>query len=362
MPSAAVGQKTESGALNWFQRHAQVLNLCLSLPQQFGRHFMSKGLVFCLSLIAAALCQVPGTYGATNLARIGYLEPSNEGASAYRAFQQGMRDLGYLEGKNLLLEYRSSTIRGRFRELARELAQLKVDVLVARAGGPVRAAQSTSATVPVVFAFSGDPIEAGFVESLARPQSNMTGVSYLAYELIGKRLEILKEAMPLTSVVAVLANPSHAGEKREFSETQRAAQALHVELRYHRVRNMGDFAAAFEAIVKEKANAVLVFPETVTFAHRTQIAEFAAKRRLPTIFGWKEFVEDGGLMSYGPKREDTHTRLAVFVNKILKGRKPADLPVELPMKFELVVNLQTAKAIGVSVEPNVLARADRVIR
>jgi len=315
-----------------------------------------------LILAGMALGNIAHAQKPAKIPRIGYLEPASEGASAYNAFRQGLRELGYIEGQNIAIEYRTRGDRSRVRDLATELAQLKVDVIVTRAGNATRAAQSAAGSVPVVFAYSGDPIEAGFVESLANPGKNMTGVSYLAYELVGKRIELLKEAVTRVSLVAVLANPGHPGEKRELSETQRAARALRTDLRYHRVNAKTDFDTAFDSIIKEKANALLVFPETVTMSYSKEIAKFAIKHRLPSIFGWKEFVEDGGLMSYGPKREELYRRTAVYVDKILKGRKPSDLPVELPMKFELVINLQTAKQIGVSVAPNVLARADKVIR
>ena len=319
-------------------------------------------LLFFLTCLVSAICQPVHAQRAAKVPRIGYLEPSSEGSSAYEAFQQGMLELGYVEGRNVAFEHRARAGRSRYSELVKELVQLKVDVIVTRAGGPARAAKAAAGAIPIVFAYSGDPIEAGFVASLSHPESNMTGVTFLAYELVGKRIELLKEAAPKISVVAVLANPGHKGEEREFSETQRAAHALRTDLRYHRVRTTADFDTAFGAITKEKASGLLVFPESVTMAHRKQIAEFAAQRRLPSVFGWKEFVEDGGLMSYGPKRDEVYRRTAAYVDKILKGRKPAELPVELPMKFEMVINLRTAKQIGLSIPQWTLMKADRVIK
>jgi putative ABC transport system substrate-binding protein len=190
----------------------------------------------------------------------------------------------------------------------------------------------------------------------------MTGITWLAFELVGKRVELLKEAVPRISRVAVLANPAHPGEQRELQETQSTARALGTTLHYHQVKATADFDAALDAIIKKNANALLVFPDSLTFGHRKLIAEFAVKRRLPSVFAWKEFAEVGGLMSYGPNREETLRRLPVYVDKILKGTKPTELPVELPKKFEFVINLQTAKDIGVTITPNVLARADKVIR
>ena len=217
-------------------------------------------------------------------------------------------------------------------------------------------------TVPIVFSYSGDPIEAGFIDSLARPGRNMTGITWLAFELVGKRLEILKEVVPSVSRVGVLASPLHAGEQREFRETQSTARALGVTLQYNQVRDMADVDAAFNRTIKDNADALLVFPDPVTNLHREQIAEFAAKHRLPSMFGRKGYVEAGGLISYGPKLEEISRRIPVHVDKILKGAKPADVPTELPTKFELLINLKTAKQIGLTIPPNVLVRADRVIQ
>jgi putative ABC transport system substrate-binding protein len=279
----------------------------------------------------------------------------------YDVFRQALRELGYAEGQNILIEYRTADDRSRLAELATELVDWKPDVIVA-AGGAGRPAKDATNTIPIVFLTSGDPIEAGFVSSLARPGGNMTGITWLAFELVGKRLELLKEAVPAVSRVAVLASPAHPGEQRELLETQNTARTFGTILQYHQLRASADVDQAFAAIIKEKANALLAFPDPVTLGHRKQIAEFAAHNRIPSVFGFREYVEGGGLMSYGPSREEPQRRIAVFVDKILKGAKPADLPVELPRKFEFVINLKTAKQIGLTIPPNVLARADKVIR
>jgi putative ABC transport system substrate-binding protein len=189
----------------------------------------------------------------------------------------------------------------------------------------------------------------------------MKGITWLAFELVGKRLELLKEAVPLVSRVAVLANPAHPGEKRELGETEQIARVVGATVQYHQVKTTSDFHAAFDAIVRDNANALLVFPDGVTIAHRRQMAEFAAKHRLPSVFGWREYVDAGRLLAYGPNRLETAKRLGVSVDKILKGAKPADLPIEQPTKFELVINLKTAKTLGLTISPSLLARADQVI-
>jgi putative ABC transport system substrate-binding protein len=292
--------------------------------------------------------------------RIAYLAPQSQPSARFEAFRDGLQELGYVDGQNIRIEHRGHEDRSQLVVLANELAREKVALIVTQ-GAATRAAQSVG-TVPVVFGFSGDPVEAGLVKSLARPGGNMTGVTMLAFELVGKRLEFLKEAVPKVSRVAVLSSPAHPGEQRELSESQKTAHTVGITLLYHQVNNTTDVNAAFEATVKEHANALLAFPDPVTTAHREQIAQFAMKQRLPSLFGWGDYVEAGGLMSYGPNHNALWRRLAVYADKILKGTKPADLPVELPTKFELVINLKTAKQIGLTMPANVLARADRVIR
>ena len=271
--------------------------------------------------------------------RIGYLGGGidRQPTGFYETLREGLRDLGHVEGRNLIIEYRSGDDRARLDELAAELVRLKVEIIVVP-GATTWAANRATNTIPIVFAFSGDPIVAGFAKSLGRPGGNMTGITWLAFELVGKRLELLKEAAPRFSRVAVLANPAHPGEERELAETERAARVVGATVRYHQVRATPDFHVAFDAIATDNTDAILAFPDGVTMAHRRQVAEFAAKHRLPSVFGWREYVEAGGLMAYGPNRRDTARRVAVYVDKILKGAKPADLPIEQPTKFELVIN------------------------
>jgi putative tryptophan/tyrosine transport system substrate-binding protein len=313
-----------------------------------------------VGLILTSYCPVKAQQP-TKVRKIGFLNQSGIFPANVESFRRRMRELGYVEGQNIVIEYRSAEQGARLTELANELVQQKVEVIVA-AGPAARPAKVATETIPIVFNFSGDPIEAGFIDSLARPGRNMTGVTQLAFELVGKRLEILKEAVPGVSRVGVLASPLHPGEQRELRETQSTARALGITLGYNQVRDTSDVDAAFDKIIKEKANALLVFPDPVTNSHHTQIVEFAVKHRLPSMFGRKEPVEAGGLMSYGPNLEELYRRIPVHVDKILKGAKPADIPVELPTKFEFIINLKTAKQIGVTISPNVLARADKVIK
>jgi len=321
-----------------------------------------RNIALVLAVAILASVQLAEAQKLAKVPRVGYLIPAAGVSAQYEAFRQGLRDLGYVEGQNIAIEYRSGEGSSRLADLAAELSQLKVDVIVAQ-GAAATPAKTAAGVVPVVFGISGDPVEGGFVASLARPGGNMTGVTFLAFELVGKRLELLKEVLPKISRVAVLANPAHPGEQRELRETQNTAQSLGATLQYLQVKASTDFDGAFEAVSKQHANALLVFPDAVTMAHRVRIAEFAAKSRLPSMFGWKEYVEAGGLMSYGPNLQDFYRqRIPMYVDKILKGTKPADLPVEQPMKFEFIINLKAAKQIGLTIPPNVLARADKVIR
>jgi putative ABC transport system substrate-binding protein len=311
-------------------------------------------------LLLASIHSV-GAQQPSKVRKIGFLNQTGAFTANVEAFRQGMRELGYIEGQNIVIEFRSGEPGAQLTQLANELVQQKVDVIVA-SGPATNPAKMATETIPIVFNYSGDPVEAGFIDSLARPGRNMTGVTQLAFELVGKRLEILKEAVPRISRVAVLASPLHAGEQREFRETQSTARALGVTLQYNQVRDMAEVDAAFNRTIKDNANALLVFPDPVTNLHREQIVEFAVKRRLPSMFGRKEPVEAGGLISYGPSLEELYRRIPVHVDKILKGPKPTDVPTELPTKFEMFINLKIAKQIGLTIPPNVLVRADRVIK
>ena len=292
--------------------------------------------------------------------RVGILARESRPSGRIQVFLQGLRDLGHVEGQNIIIEYRGSEDISKLEPLAIELVREKVDVIVTQ-GAANQVAQKV-ATMPVVSAYSGDPIVAGFVKSLARPGGNMTGITLLAFDLVGKRLETLKAAIPKVSRVAVLSSPAHPGEERELSETQKTARTLGITLLHHSINNTADVNAALEAILKDNANALHTFPDPVASAHRGQIVDFAIKHRLPSVFGTGDFVDAGGLISYGPDHDALWKRLAVYADKIVKGAKPAALPVEQPTKFELVINLKTAKQIGLAIPPNVLARADRVIR
>jgi putative ABC transport system substrate-binding protein len=316
------------------------------------------GVTLCAVLFA--LCFSVEAQQPTKMRKIGFLNPTGALGLNIEAFRQGMREFGYIEGQNIVIEFRSGE-RAQLAQLANELVQQKVEVIVAT-GPAAPTAKTATETIPIVFSVSGDPIEAGLIDSLARPGRNMTGITWLAFELVGKRLELLKEAVPRVSRVAVLADPAHPGEQRELKETRSTARALQTTLLYNQVKDTADVDAAFDTILKEKANALLVFPDPVTNGHREQIAEFAVKHRLPSMFGLSTYVEAGGLMSYGPRLEDVYRRIPVHVDKILRGAKPAEVPTELPTKFEFIINLKTAKQIGLTLPPNLLARADKVIR
>jgi len=294
------------------------------------------------------------------IAKIGVL--ADVDSPPVEALRQGLRDLGYIEGQNILIEYRyAEGKRDRLPDYAAELIRQKVDLIVAVAQAVPYAAKSVK-DIPVVFGFSGDALDAGLVASLARPGANVTGVSFFVSVLAGKRVELLKEALPGISRIAALANPGHAGIQMELRETQNTAQAFGMSVQYQTAQVADDFVHAFDAIAKHRVNALITFPDGVTLAKRKEIAEFSAKNRIASVSGWSEFAEAGGLMTYGPNFLSSWRRVAVFVDKILKGAKPGDLPVEQPAKFELVINLKTAKQIGLTIPPNVLARADRVIR
>jgi putative ABC transport system substrate-binding protein len=312
-------------------------------------------------MLCVILCSSSEAQQTTRIRKIGYLTPSGGPAAGYDTLRQGLSELGYVDGKNITIVQRTAD-ESKLGELAKEMLAEKFDLIVTAGGVATRAVQMANGKLPIVFTSSGDPIEAGFVDSLARPRRQLTGITWMAYELVGKRLELLKEAVSKVSHVAVVANPAHAGEKRELSETQRTARSLGMTLDYHQVKTAADYDSSFVAILKEKADGLLVFPENKTLEYRKRLAEFAAGNRLPGMFGWQEYVQAGGLMAYGPNRDESFRRIAVYVDKILKGAKPADLPVEQPTKFELVINLKTAKQIGLIIPPNVLARADKVIR
>ena len=279
------------------------------------------------------------------------------------AFRQGLRDLGYIEGKNIAIESRTAANRAdRLSVLAGELVDLKVDVIVAAGSQAVHAAQRTTKSIPIVMTSSSDPVGTGFVASLAHPGGNITGLSLLGPDVSTKRLEMLKEIVLGVSRVAVFWNPDDPAAKISLRETQDAAKAEAMHLQILEIREASDFQSAFRAANKGRARALILLPAPIVATQAKQIAELALKNNLPAISPVSEFPNAGGLMSYGANLADLYRRAATYVDKILKGAKPADLPVEQPTKFELVINLKTAKQIGLTIPPNVLARADRVIR
>jgi putative tryptophan/tyrosine transport system substrate-binding protein len=312
---------------------------------------------FFLFVPLVAHAQAPG-----KVYRVGYLSMAPGPSPRSEALQQGLRDLGYLGGQNLVMEYGWADGQiDRARTSAAELVRSKVDVIVT--GGPqaTRVAREATTTIPVVMAVDYDPVGAGFVTSLARPGGNITGLSAINPELSGKRLELLKSAVPRLSRVAVLWNPAEPNADVYVRETRVAAQALGVRVQSLEIRALPDLESALRSATRERADALAVLTDPVTLYHRGELASLAAKHRLPAIYSDRLFVEAGGLMSYGANDRELHRRAAVFVDKILKGAKPGELPVEQPTTYELVINLKTAKALTLAISPALLRRADQLI-
>ncbi len=314
-----------------------------------------------LSGAAAAWPLAARAQQAVRTARIGYLSPASEPDPNIEIFRHGMSALGYVEGRDYVLQARYAQRNyARLPALVQELLAAKVELIVT-GGASSRGASFAAQSVPVVFGFSGDPVDAGIVASFARPGGNATGVSFLALDLAAKRAELIKEVAPTIKRIAVLSNPEHPGEVSELRVTREAADKLGIGTQYFPADSDAAIPAAFAAIADSQCDALLTFPDALTLFHRQRIAAFALSHRLPSIFGWKAYTDGGGLISYGPILRHSHARLAYFVDRILKGTKPADLPVEQPTTLELVVNLKTAKALGLTVPPTLLARADEVI-
>lgn len=295
---------------------------------------------------------------------LGFLSVNSRAAMSARtkAFQQGLRELGYVEGKNIFVEYRYADAKAdRLPALAAELVRMNVHVIVTEGTTATRFAKEATSTIPIVMAQDPDPVGTGFVASLARPGGNITGLSNIRSALSAKRLELLKEAVPGLAHVAVLGTLSTPGVAQELRETERVAEALRVQLQYLDVKSPQDIDSAFRAASTGRADAVVILASGFLLTHRIKVADLAAKNRLPAIYHATDFVEDGGLMSYGVTITDLFRRAATYVDKILKGAKPADLPIEQPTKFALVVNLKAAKQIGFTISPSLLLRADRVI-
>ena len=317
-----------------------------------------------LSLLVAPL--TAEAQQATNVHRIGRLSAgsSTEPNPNLEAFRQGLRELGYVEGQNLIIESRyAEGSEERLPDLAAELVRLQVEVIVAGGSSTIRAAQHATRTIPIVMAVSYDPVGRGLVASLARPGGNTTGVSTLGAELPGKRLELLKETVPQRARVAVLANPAAGGYESVMHNLTGAAQALGLQLRVVELRRAEELDTAFATMTHEGVDALLVVSDPALMdGLRGRTVDLAATHRLPAMYGWRELVVAGGLMSYGPSLPDMFQRAASYVDRILKGAKPADLPVEQPTQFELVINLKTAQALGITFPPTLLIQADEVIR
>jgi len=318
---------------------------------------------FLVLLIVFALC-IPAEAQQAKLPRIGWLGALSFASDAGRELLgREIRALGYVDGKNIVIEYRYAGDKlERLPALADELVRLKVDVILATATPVALAAKNATTTIPIIFLNVPDPVEAGLVDTLARPGGNITGVTTIAAVLAGKRLELLKETVPKLSRVAVLWDPQDPGSALQWKESQLPARDLSLQIHSLRVSSAEQYEEAFKEAVKARNTAIAVAGSPLAFSNQKRIADLAVKNRLPAIASRSDFATSGGLMSYGGDRTEPYRRVASMVDKILKGRKPAELPVEQPTKFEFIINLKTAKQIGLTIPPNVLARADRVIR
>jgi putative tryptophan/tyrosine transport system substrate-binding protein len=322
------------------------------------------------AVVTAVLCLIAVPFGAGDAQsppgapRIGFLSPFpiNAQDSRIAAFRQGLRDLGFVEGQNIVIEYRSAEgRRDRLPELAAELVRQKVDVIVTSGPPAPEAAQKATRTVPIVFAVVADPVADGLVASLRRPGGNLTGLTSMSPDLVGKQLELLKAAVPRLSSVVVLSNPANRGHSTLLQYAERAAKTLGVRLTVIEAGSANALDGAFRRIVAERVGGVVVLRDGLFLQYRTRIVDLAANAALPTVFGHREETEAGGLMSYGADSVALFGRAATYVAKILKGEKPADLPVEQPTQFELLINIKTARALGLTIPPSLLLRADRVI-
>jgi putative ABC transport system substrate-binding protein len=325
----------------------------------------SNVILFTLSALLSTLSASARAQQPTKIPRVGIvtLQPLSGIASRHEAFRQGLRELGYVEGKNIVIEFRSAEGKfDRLPALMAEIVRLKVDVILSHGPTTTRAAKQATSTIPIVMAQDPDPIGNGFVTSLARSGGNITGLSSLTTDLSGKRLELLKEILPKLSRVALFGTSSNQGNAQQQKETEVAAAALGLKLQFLDILGAKDIESAFQAAGHGRADAVFVLRSPVLNSRRTQLVQLATKNRLPATYPISEYVEDGGLMSYDANSNDLARRAATYVDKILKGAKAADLPVEQPIKFEFIVNLKAAKQIGLTIPPNVLVRADRVIR
>jgi len=333
-------------------------------PRTVGELFVCRRAVL-IGLLTTLLPSPTHAQKATMPTRIGWLSAGSQPDPFLEGFREGLRNLGYVEGQNVVLEIRHA--HGNLEALragAADLAQAKVVLIVASLTA-VRAARAIK-DIPIVYVISGDPIEAGLAKSLSRPGGNLTGSTFLSLEVAGKRVELLNQAVPHLRSLAALSNTDHPGEKSELRATETAARMLGINLVYVAF-SQSPFGAspeldkALETVRRAQPDAMVVFPEGATMANRAGLANFAIAQRLPSMFGWSEYAEAGGLMSYGASQRDAHARLASYADKILKGAKPGDLPIEQPTKFELVINLKAAKALGLTIPPTLLLQANKVI-
>jgi putative ABC transport system substrate-binding protein len=324
---------------------------------------MNKKIIVCL-LTTALLSTVPFVEAqqAKKIPRVAYLASRGGLASNRESFRQGLREVGYVEGQNIVIEYRYAEKPDRFPELASELVRLKFDVIVAASTPAVLALKQATGTISIVFAAVADPIGTRLVTTLTRPGGNVTGLASLSPELSRRRLELFKETFSEVSRVGVVFDPTSALDQTELTETQLAARALGVDLVALEVRGPKDFEPAFQSAIRKRTGGLIVLRGFFTSDLHKRIVDLAVKSRMPAIYNDQVFTEAGGLMYYGPELSDLFRRSATYVDKILKGAKPADLPVEQPTKFEMVINLNAAKQIGLTIPPNVLARADKVIK
>ena len=326
-----------------------------------------KIILLALCSLLLAPCSAVEAQQPKKIPRIGFVSPLGDPKTpgpSVEAFRQALRDLGYIEGKNIVIEFRYTEGKGdRNPSLVAELVQLKVDVLVVPGPGGISAAKQATKTIPIVIVSQNDPVAAGYIDSLARPGGNITGLTRLTRELSGKRLELLTEVVPKISRVGVLWDSNgQTSMPTVFKDYEAAAHALKIQLQSLEARGSNDYEGAFRAAAKGRTNALIVIRNPVATRHQKQIANLAIKNRLPSMYETSDFVEAGGLVSYAANEGERFRRAAYFVDRILKGAKPADLPVEQPTKFEFVINLKTAKQIGLTIPQWVLTRADRVIR
>lgn len=324
---------------------------------------MKRFLLWQLTIILVGCVHLAQAQEQMRTPRIGFIRPGSPPDLYVEAFKESLRDLGYIEGQNIAIEYR--WLEGKSARLpvvAAELVRLNVEVIVTQGEVMTRPVKQVTDTIPIVMATSGDPLGAGLIVSLGRPGGNVTGLSSVSADISGKRLQLLKEAVPKVTRIAMLYNPTIRSAVLEIKGTHDAAPRLGIKVQAVEMRSAGDLGPAFDALTRERADALLVQGDPFTTTHRKRILDLAAKRDLPVVSVFEDFANAGGLMSYGPNRLDMFRRAAVYVDKILKGAKPADLPVEQPTKFELVINLKTAQRLGLTIPPNVLARANRVIK